>query len=183
MAHTLARAFRDDPLILHFLPDPAAREAKLPRLFRLLLKLGMPYGACDTTEGYESVVIWRPPGKWHIHVWQYFTNAPDFLGVFGADALRVMATMDQIEKVHPAEPHWYLQAVGTDPDKQGKGFGGIAMRYQLAIVDSQVLPAYLESSKAENIPIYERLGFEVTGEIRIKNGPVLYPMWRRAGAS
>lgn len=182
MAEMLGRAFRDDPLILHLLPEEQGRAAKLPKLFRLLLKLGMPYGACDLTEGFESAAVWRPPGKWHIPVWQYLTNGPDFLTVFGLGALRVMATMDQIEKVHPSIPHWYLQAIGTDPDKQGKGFGGVVMRHQLALIDSQNLPAYLESSKEKNIPIYASLGFELTGEIRVKNGPILYPMWRKARA-
>jgi GNAT superfamily N-acetyltransferase len=178
----LARAFRDDPLMLHLLNDESTRAGKLPRLFKLLFKLGLPHGACDVTSGCESAAIWRPPGKWHIPVWQYVTNGPQFLSLFGGDALRVMLIMDQIEKVHPREPHWYLQAIGTDPDKQGKGYGGIAMRHQLAVADNQGLPAYLESSKEKNIPIYTSFGFEVTGEIRVKNGPVLYPMWRKARA-
>jgi GNAT superfamily N-acetyltransferase len=154
----------------------------MPRLFKLLFKLGLPHGACDVTGGYESAAIWRPPGKWNIPVWQYLTNGPEFLALFGTDALRVMMIMDQIEKMHPREPHWYLQAIGTDPDKQGKGYGGVAMRHQLAIADKELLPAYLESSKEKNIPIYASFGFEVTGEIRIKNGPVIFPMWRKARA-
>jgi hypothetical protein len=56
------------------------------------------------------------------------------------------------------------------------------MRHQLAIADKESLPAYLESSKEKNIPIYASFGFEVTGEIRIKNGPVIFPMWRKARA-
>jgi GNAT superfamily N-acetyltransferase len=179
-AQMLARAFRDDPLVQHLLTDDATRAAKLPTMFRLLFKLGLPYGACDVTSGCEAAALWRPPGKWHIPVWQYLTNAPQFLGVFGAGALRAMAIMDQIEKNHPREPHWYLQAIGTDPDKQGKGYASVLMRHQLSLVDGQVLPAYLESSKEKNIPIYASFGFEVTGEIRIKNGPVIYPMWRKA---
>jgi GNAT superfamily N-acetyltransferase len=179
MAQMLGRAFQDDPMMVHLLADEATRAAIMPRLFKLLLKLGMPYGACDVTGGYESAAIWRPPGKWHIPVWQYVTNGPEFISLFGADAIRTMATMDQVEKVHPREPHWYLQAIGTDPDRQGKGFGGIVMRHQLAQADAEGLPAYLESSKEKNIPIYASFGFEVTGEIRIKNGPVLYAMWRK----
>jgi hypothetical protein len=31
-----------------------------------------------------------------------------------------------------------------------------------------------------NIPIYQSFGFEVTGEIRLPDGPTLWPMWRKA---
>jgi|HubBroStandDraft_6_1064221.scaffolds.fasta_scaffold713341_2 GNAT superfamily N-acetyltransferase len=180
VAQMLARAFHDDPLVMHFFSDESARAAKLPKFFRLLLKLGMPFGACDVTSGCEAATVWLPPGKWHISFWKYIANGPAFLGLFGADALRVMSVVDQMEKVHPRERHWYLQSIGTEPDKQGKGFGGVVMRHQLAVADEQRLPAYLESSKEKNIPIYASFGFEVTGEIRIKNGPVMYSMWRKS---
>jgi ribosomal protein S18 acetylase RimI-like enzyme len=179
-SQTLARAFIDDPLICFLLRDEAKRPASMPKLFGLLFKMGLPHGACDVTEGCESVALWRPPGKWHIPFYQYITNGPQFLGIFGIGGLSVMGIMDRIEKAHPHVPHYYLQAVGTDPAKQGKGYGGIVMRRQLAVADAKGMPAYLESSKETNIPIYQSLGFKVTGEIRIPNGPVLYPMWRDA---
>jgi len=181
-AQMLGRAFHDDPLVQHLLVDESTRAAKLPTMFGLLFKLGLPFGACEVTNGYEAAALWRPPGKWHIPVWQYLSNGPAFLSIFGAGALRAMTIMDQIEKNHPREPHWYLQAIGTDPGKQGKGYASVLMRHQLSLVDGQLLPAYLESSKEKNIPIYASFGFELTGEIRIKNGPVIYPMWRKARA-
>jgi len=181
LSQTLGRAFHDDPLICHFVADVASRPKKFPRIFKLLFKLGVGYGACHVTSGYEAVTLWRPPGQWHLPFWQYITNGPELLGVFGFDAFRVVTTMDLIEKVHPKTPHWYLQVIGTDPPKQGKGFASLIMRHQLAIADQQGVPAYLESSKESNIPIYKSFGFEVTGEIRVPNGPVLYPMWRNVG--
>jgi hypothetical protein len=40
-------------------------------------------------------------------------------------------------------------------------------------------PAYPESIKAENVPYYQRFGFEVTGELDVPGGgPTLWPMWR-----
>jgi GNAT superfamily N-acetyltransferase len=178
---TLGRAFLDDPLISFLLKDPATREAKMPRLFKLLFKLGLPHGACDVTSGYEAVALWRPPGEWEIPWWQYITNGVAFLDLFGlGGAAHVVGVMDVIEKRHPHEPHYYLQAIGTDPAKQGKGFGGVVMRRQLAIADAAGMPAYLESSKDINIPIYKSFGFEVTGEIKLPDGPTLWPMWRAA---
>jgi ribosomal protein S18 acetylase RimI-like enzyme len=183
VAAMLARAFRDDPLTSHLLPDEKTRDAKLPRMFGLLLKLGMPHGACYVTSGHEAATLWRPPNKWHVHFWDYIVNAPELIGVFGANALGVMSTMDKVEKQHPREPHWYLQTIGTDPGKQGKGFGSLIMRAQLAVADAERMPCYLESSKDTNIPIYQSFGFAVTGEIKVPDGgPTLWPMWRSVQA-
>jgi len=183
VAATLAKAFHDDPLICFLLRDEAKRPAAMPRLFKLLFKLGLPHGCCDVTTGYESVALWRPPGQWEIPWWQYITNGADFLGIFGfGGALNVTSVMDVIEKRHPHEPHYYLQVLGTDPARQGKGYGGVAIRRQLAVADTAGAPCYLESSKDTNIPIYKSFGFEVTGEIKLPDGPTLWPMWRAARA-
>ena len=88
--------------------------------------------------------------------------------------------MDRLEKRHPREPHWYLQAIGTDPPFQGKGYGGVLLRHRLAALDAAGLPAYLEASKESNVPLYANFGFAVTGEIRMPDGPTLYSMWRPA---
>jgi GNAT superfamily N-acetyltransferase len=183
LAQTMALAYSDDPLTRFILPDEATRDVRLPRLFRLLFKLGLPYGACEVTSGYEAAALWRPPNQWHIPIWQYITNGAEFLGLFGVGgAARVMSFMDHIEKRHPPKPHWYLQAIGTHPANQGKGFGGVIIRHQLANADASALPAYLESSKESNIPIYTSFGFEVTGEIKLPGGPTIYPMWRKPRA-
>jgi ribosomal protein S18 acetylase RimI-like enzyme len=178
-AATLARAFHDDPLICFLLNDEATRGAKMPRLFRLLFKLGLPHGCCDVTSACEAVALWRPPGAWDIPFHQYVANGAEFVGLFGlGGGLRVMSMMDVVEKRHPHEPHYYLQAIGTDTARQGKGYGGVVIRRHLAIADAARTPCYLESSKASNIPIYESFGFKVTGEIKLPDGPTLWPMWR-----
>jgi hypothetical protein len=180
LSQSLARAFHDDPLMCYLFRNEAKRPEKLPKVFWLLFKLGLPHGGCVVTSGYEAAALWRPPEQWDIHWWQYITNGAAFFGLFGGDIPHVLSTMDIIEKRHPHKPHWYLQVLGTDTLKQGKGFGSIAMRHQLEIIDSHTLPAYLESSKESNIPIYASYGFEVTGEITFPNGPTIYPMWREA---
>jgi GNAT superfamily N-acetyltransferase len=184
LSQSLARAFIDDPMMCFLLRDEATREAKLPRLFKLLFKLALPLGGCDVTEGYESAALWRPPHHWELPFYQYITNGVEFLSLFGLGGARhAMWVMDYIEKRHPHEPHWYLQVLGTDPAKQGMGFGGVSIRRHLAIADAAGMPCYLESSKESNIPIYSSFGFEVTGELIPPGGPTLYPMWRKARAA
>ena len=54
------------------------------------------------------------------------------------------------------------------------------MSSRLDRCDAEYAPAYLESSNPDNVPYYERFGFEVTGELRLPDGgPSLIPMWRK----
>ncbi len=81
---------------------------------------------------------------------------------------------------HRAEyAHWYLPQIGVEPNAQGRGLGGELMRHALARCDQEQALAYLEASKPENIPFYQRYGFKVIGEIQIGAAPVVTPMLRR----
>ena len=40
------------------------------------------------------------------------------------------------------------------------------------------MPAYLEATSERNKQLYLRHGFEVTGEIKLPDGPRMWPMWR-----
>ena len=76
------------------------------------------------------------------------------------------------------EPHWYLAILGTDPPHQGKGVGGALLAPVLTRCDTEGTGAYLESSKPDNVPYYERFGFRVSGQIDMPDGPTMWPMWR-----
>ena len=56
--------------------------------------------------------------------------------------------------------------------------GGSLMTPVLERCDRAGLGAYLESSKPENLPYYERFGFRVTGQFDMPKGPPMWPMWR-----
>lgn len=45
-------------------------------------------------------------------------------------------------------------------------------------VDALGDAAYLEATSPDNRRLYERHGFEVTGEIVVPDGPTLWAMWR-----
>jgi predicted N-acetyltransferase YhbS len=71
--------------------------------------------------------------------------------------------------------------IGSDIAVRGHGFGQVLMRSRLDRVDAEHAPAYLESSKPENVPYYERFGFSITGEITLPgDGPTVWTMWRAA---
>ena len=92
---------------------------------------------------------------------------------------RGMAVDDGLAKKKPSEAHYYLFAIGSRPQHQGKGVGSSIIKAGLGIVDHAHLPAYLESSKESNLPFYQRFGFEVTEKFVPAQGcPPLWLMWR-----
>jgi GNAT superfamily N-acetyltransferase len=99
--------------------------------------------------------------------------------VLGRRLPAAIQVIQSVEHHHPQTPHWYLAVLGTDPPEQGKGVGSSLLSPVLERCDEEALPAYLESSKEENVPFYARHGFEVTKTVDLpRGGPPLWLMWR-----
>jgi GNAT superfamily N-acetyltransferase len=72
-----------------------------------------------------------------------------------------------------------LALIGVDPARQGDGIGAALLRSRLRPCDQEGLPAYLESSKPENVPLYQHFGFHVSTTLGLPEGaPVVNTMWR-----
>jgi GNAT superfamily N-acetyltransferase len=184
LSRMLARAFYDDPVMIWLLPDEKSRTAQLSRLFGAITHhhhLGRG-GVEVATDGVDigAAALWDPPNEWQESRWGQLAMIPTFIRVFGRHSGRGRAIQELMKRLHPEEPHWYLAVLGSDPSVRGKGFGQVLMRSRLDRIDAEHAPAYLESSKSENIPYYQRFGFEVTDEIVLPHGgPTMWPMWRQ----
>lgn len=100
-------------------------------------------------------------------------------GLVGPRLEEVLTVFSEVIAAHPNEPHWYLQAVGTRPEMQGRGSGAALLKPVLNYCDEQGLGAYLESSNPRNISFYYRLGFVTTNELSLAGGEAaLTCMWR-----
>jgi len=180
MVDTLQAAFWDDPLICWLLPDEASRSRRAAWLFRSLLAYRyVPMRTTWTTHDQVGAALWAPPGHWRLPPRTVLRTSRLTLRALGRRAFASLALLEEVERHHPAEPHWYLSTLGTTPPAQGRGVGSALMAPVLARCDAEGIPAYLESSKESNIPFYARHGFTVTGEIRAgKGAPTLWSMWR-----
>ncbi len=67
---------------------------------------------------------------------------------------------------------------GTRPEGRGRGLASRLIAVVTDRCDAEGIPAYLESSDPANVPLYERHGFAVTGEVEIEGGPTIPLMWR-----
>jgi len=183
LSRVLGRAFYDDPVTTWMLPNAKARSAHLPRLFAALTRHHHLAGggvevACDGP-AISAAALWDPPNRWQQTPRAQLAMTPSLIRAFGVRLVSARAALQMLKRVHPEEPHWYLAVIGSDTAVRGRGFGQALMRSRLDRSDAEHCPAYLESTKPENVPYYERFGFTVTGEIALPDGgPTLWPMWR-----
>ena len=180
IGETLARAFHDDPVMVWLF---GARER--PRARRLRRFLGSEArrqhrrgGLVLTATGHPGAALWDPPGMWRTTWPEIVRSAPRMATAVGPRIPRALRGLALMERAHPREPHWYLAVLGTDPAQQGRGVGAAMIEPVTTRCDAEGLGAYLESSKPDNVPYYERFGFRTTGQIDLPGGPPLWPMWR-----
>lgn len=177
----LARAFDDDPMANWFVAQDDRRAERLQHMHRIELeKISLPHGEVYTTSGLHGAALWAPPGKWKMGLLQQLALLPAMLkAVTLRRAPMVLSGVGAVEKRHPETQHWYLFVLGADTPHQGKGVGSALLQPVLQRCDRDGVPAYLESSKEKNLPLYERHGFRVTGEMTVPHGgPKIWLMWR-----
>jgi len=92
-----------------------------------------------------------------------------------------MDLLARFEEAQPrTEPHFYLSLLGTHDDHRGKGIGMALLEENLARIDAEHMPAYLESTNPANLARYGRVGFVPIGEFSAPGGPTATTMWRDA---
>jgi ribosomal protein S18 acetylase RimI-like enzyme len=169
-------AFAADPAARWMYPEAARYAAHFPDFVKAFGGRAVACGTAHMIGEGAGAALWLPPGI-----------TPDDAGVeslirrsippHAHDAL--FAVFDQMGSYHPAEAHWHLPLIAVHPACQRMGYGAALLRHMLAAIDEQRLPAYLESSNPDNIPLYERQGFTVLGVIQVAGSPPITPMLRR----
>lgn len=181
MTETIATAFHNDPLWSWAFADEARRAEQFRVWWRVFVDACFRNEWTWVTPSCESVAIWAPPGAAELlqaDEDRLVELVVEFIG--GDHGNKVLEVLMQFEAAHPRDvPHYYLSIVGTHDDHRGHGIGEALLAQNLALVDAEHMPAYLESSNPANLKRYMRLGFEPIGEIPIPDGrPAVVTMWR-----
>ncbi len=181
-ARLYARAFSADPLMVHYLPDPAVRAQALPAFMHVALRYTHSHGevwAAQNADGLAGVACWLPPGHWELSAWGMVRSALGVVtlgqawqilrsftrsGARGSFLGQVSAMESKIDRIHRTTlpvPHWYLMILGVDPACQGQGIGSRLIAPQLARARAAGLPCYLETMLERDVAFYRKNGFTV----------------------
>lgn len=167
LANVLADAFNDDPVFERLLPNERTRPRGLQRFFHIELRaVGLARGSVYTTDQLAGAAISTGPGNWRLPPRVLALHGAAFARAFGVRLPRATTLLTRVESRHVRQPHHYFAAIGVAPDQQGQGLGSGLMAPTLELCDRAGLPAYLEASSERSAALYERLGFQLVGELR-----------------
>jgi GNAT superfamily N-acetyltransferase len=182
LAETISLAFHQDPTWSWAFPDPVRRQDQYGVFWRFMIGGALRYPWVLMTDRCEAASVWIPPGGTEIAEQDEARLEPLLEKLVGSRAGDVLELLDRFDGAHPREePHYYLSLLGTHPAHAGRGLGMALLAENLARIDRERMPAYLESSNPGNNHRYERLGFQAIGEFYPPGGntPVT-TMWRNA---
>jgi ribosomal protein S18 acetylase RimI-like enzyme len=178
LVDVLAGAFLDDPTWSWAFPDQAARI----KWWQHCIEGALRYPWTFKTAGFETVSVWIPPsGTEFSHDGE--ERIPGLLQeLVGSRAAEVGELLSRFDQAHPRhEPHYYLSLLGTRDEHRGRGLGMALLKENLARIDAERMPAYLESSNPGNNHRYESVGFVSVVSFQAPgDGPVVTGMWRTA---
>lgn len=179
---TLTGAFDADPLWRWAFPDPAKRTEQFKTWFGLYVESALPNGWVWISGEGEATSVWTPPGKAELSEEAAAKVEPFLIGELGAHAQSVLQVFERFEDACPSDQSfYYLSFLGTHPEHRGRGIGMQLLESNLARVDAEGMPAYLESSNPANNARYERLGFKPRGSFETPDGKhAVTTMWREA---
>ena len=178
LTNTLVLAFERDPLWRWAFPEPGTLEP----FWRFYIKGVLRYPCTRVSGDYAAAALWVPPGGTELTDADEAQVEPLLRRLIGPRTADVTELLDRFEHAHPHEPpHYYLSLLGTHPAERGRGLGMTLLADNLARIDAEGAPAYLESSNPANDSRYERVGFRPVGEFSTPDGAhTVTTMWRDA---
>ena len=190
-ADAMAAGHAQYPSFRHVFPDERRRVRALRAFFAATVRDAIPFGSVlAVTDGsrVQAAAVWLPPGAFPWSLARKLAATPTLAGVAVADP-RAFPTFlrygENVERAHPAEAHWYLEALSVRPECQRRGLGSRLVEPILERADAEGAPCYLETSDPANIAFYRRFGFSVVDPplVVIPDGPPLTAMWRAGPGS
>jgi len=179
----ISLAFAEDPVWRRVLRQSSGQPGELADFWRFWILGALRYPWVWLWDEGQAAAVWIPPGGTEMSVDQdeaFRELATSRLGHDGAAYLAQVT--EEFDANHPSgEPHFYLSLLATHPAHRGHGVGIALLADNLARIDQEAMPAYLESSNPANDQRYQRLGFRPVGEFALPdNGPIVTTMWRAA---
>lgn len=182
----LAEAFARDPLMASIWPDDQRRHTALIGYFTATMRhehsrIGVVDYLTDDAGHPIAVAAWDGPNRGGTMAGLVRTAraAPGMLSALRERLPAGISVRQRLDDHAPTDPHWTLVNLGVATVVQKQGHARTLLDYRLARIDANPLPAHLVCTRAENVELYRRFGFEVSDEFALASGTPLWSMDRQ----
>jgi ribosomal protein S18 acetylase RimI-like enzyme len=159
-ADLLSRAFIKSPIIFALFGRSTPTAWDLTALYRTFLE-AMPGHVVCLKQGEKMIAVMRivEPGKCKTSKRQLFRLVLRLFRATGLGLPRVLRWLSLLGEHDQGGQHWHVGWFAVDPELQGKGVGSMLLAYFCEQVDRTAEDAYVVTTEARNIKLYERYGF------------------------
>lgn len=175
VAGVLHDAFIDEGGLNYWLRQGRDKERARRRFFHAAVRKAVHPGRTlwlAEAEAPLGAAIWLAPGQ---HAYDYtplqqLALTPLLLSIAGVSGMsRALALGERLAHCHPRAPHAHLTFLGVASAAQGRGVGSALLKSACADLDAAGTLAFLETTTARNVALYQRHGFEVSHEFNVSD--------------
>lgn len=170
----MARGMRDSPiLVAAYGKDPDRRLKCHTALMRATFRVfSAQQPLCAVRDGViVGVAGTAAPGACQPKTMQRLRMFPTLLGLGWRRAARVGRWLDTWSRYDLKEPHVHLGPLAVDANVPAQGIESVLLKEHCRRLDEAGRVGYVETDIPENVRLYERFGYEVTGEEHVIGVP------------
>ncbi|HVI44747.1 MAG TPA: GNAT family N-acetyltransferase [Chitinophaga sp.] len=168
---TLVKSFDTNKSVNYIVKQDSKRVERIRKLMAYSFDLCYAFGDVFLSEDRKACVLTLLPDRKKSTFKTTLMDINLVLSVIGVSSAKKAMDRDaRIKKGYPSEPIVYLWFIGVDPAYQGKGIGGTLLDDVVKHSTGLGRPVYLETSMVENLPWYEKHGFNVYQTLDFSHG-------------
>jgi len=176
----LQQAFKDNQSVNYIIRQDTDKARRIIALMEYSFDICFYYGEVYLSEDRSACALLLPPKSKRTDLRSIWLDVRLILKVIGVERLRIALKREAVIKEKQIKGDiQYLWFIGVDPLKQHQGAGSSLLKQVLVKSDQESLPVCLETSTLENLPWYEKFGFEIYDELDL--GYRLYFLKRNPG--
>ncbi len=184
-AEVISKAFLEYSMFQNILGDQL-NEDNIKLVLKFMIKQAILYGkAYAISKDMEAIILYSDFKNYKVGFIGSLRAGLLSLMKIGTEAGKRFTVYDnyslRTHKESINESHYYVILLGTDPNKQGQGYGTKLMNHLFEEAKEKAKPCYLETHGSKNVEFYKKLGFRIISKGCVPGTDILqYGMLRDA---
>jgi ribosomal protein S18 acetylase RimI-like enzyme len=162
----LCKSFDSNKSVNYVVKQDENRQKRIRNLMEYSYEICSMFGQIYLSDDKKACALTLFPDKKRTSLKSIFLDAKMAISCVGIDRVsKVLDRDSKIKKSYPNDQILYLWFIGVNPGEQKKGIGSTLLKEIIRESNLSKRPIYLETSMPENIPFYNKLGFNIYKEL------------------